>query len=141
MSGRRAFFDTDVLFYMYGSDIAKQHAAKAIFGSCSSTGRMLLSTQVVQEFYAAGLRKVGIPRPKLKEMISGLLDLPLVIVDPSHITGAIENEERYQISFWDGLILAAAAAGGAEILYTEDLNHGQRYGAVLVQNPFVTQTT
>jgi predicted nucleic acid-binding protein len=49
---------------------------------------------------------------------------------------AIQNEERYQISFWDALILAAADSGGAEVLYTEDLNDGQQYGSVLVRNPF-----
>ena len=47
----------------------------------------------------------------------------------------LEFEERYQISFWDALILAAES-GGAGVVYTEDLNHGLRYGSVLVQNPF-----
>jgi predicted nucleic acid-binding protein len=64
------------------------------------------------------------------------LDLPLVILGPSHITSAIQNEEQYRISFWDGLILAAAESGGAEVLYTEDLNHGQQYGTVFARNPF-----
>ena len=45
-------------------------------------------------------------------------------------------EEHYRISFWDGLVLAAAEAGGAQLVYTEDLNHGQKYGAVTVENPF-----
>jgi predicted nucleic acid-binding protein len=71
-------------------------------------------------------------------MVRALLDLPLVILSPSHITSAIETEERYQISFWDALILAAAQSGGAEILYTEDLNDGQQYGSVTVRNPFLT---
>jgi predicted nucleic acid-binding protein len=48
----------------------------------------------------------------------------------------MDNELQYQISFWDGLILAAAEAGGAEMLYTEDLNDGQQYGGILVRNPF-----
>ena len=52
------------------------------------------------------------------------------------LTAPREFEERYQISFWDALILAAAESGGAGVVYTEDLNHGQRYGSVLVQNPF-----
>ena len=51
------------------------------------------------------------------------------------LTAPREFEERYQISFWDALILAAES-GGAGVVYTEDLNHGQRYGSVLVQNPF-----
>jgi predicted nucleic acid-binding protein len=64
------------------------------------------------------------------------LDSPLIVVGPSHIASAMQNEERYQIHFWDALILAAAESGGAEVLYTEDLNDGQQYGTVLVSNPF-----
>jgi predicted nucleic acid-binding protein len=97
---------------------------------------MLLSTQVVQEFYAAGSRKLGMPHRELRDTTAALLDSPLIIVCRSHITAAIQNEERYRISFWDALILAAAESGGAGILYTEELNDGQQYGTVLVRNPF-----
>jgi predicted nucleic acid-binding protein len=97
---------------------------------------MLLSTQVVQEFYAAGSRKLGTPREQLRDVAAGLLDLPLVTVRPAHILSALQTEERYGISFWDSLILAAAESGGAEVLYTEDLNDGQQYGKILVRNPF-----
>jgi predicted nucleic acid-binding protein len=136
MSGVKAFFDTNVLLYMYGGEEGKRGRAKALYREHALTGRMLLSTQVVQEFYAAGSRKLGIPRPELREAIAALLEGPLVIVGPAHIASAMENEERYGISFWDGLIVAAAEAGKAQVLYTEDLNHGQQYGTVVVRNPF-----
>ena len=110
--------------------------AKDLFREHARAGRMLLSTQVVQEFYAAGSRKLGMPRPELRDATAALLDLPLIVVGPPQIMSAIQNEERYQISFWDSLILAAAESGGAEVLYTEDLNDGQQYGSVLVRNPF-----
>lgn len=64
------------------------------------------------------------------------LDSPLVVLGPSHIRAAIENEDRFHISFWDALIVAAAEAGGASLLFTEDLNDGQHYGSVLARNPF-----
>ena len=121
---------------MYGGDARKQSQAKQLFLECSRASRMILSTQVVQEFYVAGSRKLGMPRPELRNATAALMDCPLVIVGPSHITAALYTEERYQVSFWDALILAAAESGGAEVLYTEDLNDGQRYGAVLVRNPF-----
>jgi predicted nucleic acid-binding protein len=137
MNGGKFFFDTNVLLYMYsGADLAKQTRAKELFQHCTASGRMLLSTQVVQEFYAAGSRKLRIPRSELRDVAAGLLDLPLVTVRPSHILSAIQTEERYGISFWDALILAAAESGGAEVLYTEDLNDGQQYGKVMVRNPF-----
>jgi predicted nucleic acid-binding protein len=136
MSGAKAFFDANVLLYMYGGDQGKQSRAKELFRQFALAGRMLLSTQVVQEFYAAGSRKLGIPRGTLRDAIAALLDCPLVIVGASEITSAIQNEERYKISFWTGLVVAAAESGGCEILFTERLNDSQQYGRVLVQNPF-----
>lgn len=136
MSDAKAFFDTNVLLYMYGGDPDKGMRAKRLFGQYAPNGHILLSTQVVQEFYVAGSRKLGMPWRELHEATTALLDLPLVILGPSHILSAIQNEEQYKISFWDALILAAAQSGGAGVLYTEDLNDGQQYGTVVARNPF-----
>lgn len=137
MNGAKAFFDTNVLLYVYShADRKKQALAKELFARHAAGGDLLLSTQVVQEFYAAGSRKMGIPRRELREAVAALLELPLITVTSAHILSAIEMEERHRISFWDALILAAAASGGAEVLYTEDLSDGQRYGTIVVRNPF-----
>ena len=137
MSAGKAFFDTNVLLYMHGgSDADKSAKAAALFGEYAASGRMVLSTQVVQEFYAAGLRKVRMPVRELRAATLALLEYPLIAIDAPHIRAALAIEERYQISFWDALVLAAAEAGGAKLVYTEDLNHGQKYGAVTVENPF-----
>lgn len=137
MNGAKAFIDANVLLYMYSSaDAEKQVLAKALVREHARSGSILLSTQVVQEFYAAGSRRLGMPRQELREAATALLDLPLVIIGADHIVSAMQMEERYNISFWDALILSAAASGGAEVLYTEDLNHGQQYGTVTVRNPF-----
>jgi predicted nucleic acid-binding protein len=136
MSGGKAFFDTNVLLYMYGGDVLKRARAREIFQEHASSGRLLLSTQVVQEFYAAGSRKLGMPRAELRQIAHELLELPLVTVAAAHIGAAIETETRYGISFWDALIIAAAESGDAEVLYTEDLNDGQQYGGVVARNPF-----
>jgi predicted nucleic acid-binding protein len=133
----KAFFDTNVLLYMRSSeDLNKQFHARQLFNHHVQLGSILLSTQVVQEFFTVGLRKLKLPKEDVKQTAIELLDLPLVLLGPSQILKAIEIEERYQISFWDALILAAAESGGAEVLFTEDLNHGQQYGSVLVRNPF-----
>ncbi len=142
MNGAKAFFDTNVLLYMYSSaDLGKQARARQLFHKCSDSGRIVLSTQVVQEFFVAGLRKLSLPRQKLQQATSALLELPLVLLGSSQILKAMHDEEHYQISFWDALILAAAESGGAEVLYTEDLNDGQQYGTVLVRNPFRASTS
>ena len=138
MNGGRAFFDTNVLLYMYSSaDVRKQTRARNLYSEYALSGRILLSTQVVQEFFAAWLRKLKLPPKQGQEVTTAFLDLPLVIVGPSHIRAAMEKAGQYNISLWDALILAAAEAGGAEVLYTEHLNDGQRYGAVTACNPFV----
>jgi len=136
----KAFFDTNVLLYIYGEDGRKRARASNLFDEYAQSGDILLSTQVVQEFYAAGSRKLEIPRRQLREIARALLDLPLIVLTSLHITRALDNEVKYKISFWDALILAAAEAGGAALLYTEDLNHGQKYGAVEVRNPFLPES-
>lgn len=88
MNGTKAFFDTNVLHYMYGGDRGKQTRAKELFREYAQSGRMLLSTQVVQGFYAAGSRKLGMPRRELRDAIA-LLDSPLVVAGPSQITSSL----------------------------------------------------
>lgn len=95
---------------------------------------------MIQEFYAAGSRKLLLPRSELRKATAALMDLPLIRIDTIHIREAMRGEDRYRISFWDALILAAAEDGGAQVRYTEDLNHGQQYGSVRVENPFLPQS-
>ncbi len=136
MNGGKVFFDTNVLLYMHGSDPGKRAWAEELYREYTEAGLALLSTQVVQEFYAAASRKLRMTREELVDATATLLNLPLIVLDAPQIKAAIRIEERYQISFWDALILAAAESGGADILYTEDLNDGQQYGPVQVRNPF-----
>jgi predicted nucleic acid-binding protein len=137
MSAAKSFFDTNVLLYLYSSaDPGKQERARTLYREHALSGSILVSTQVVQEFYVAATRKLRLANPVARTLTEALLDLPLVIVSPAHIRSALDYERHYQISFWDALIVAAAEAGGAAVLYTEDLNDGQQYGSVLVRNPF-----
>ena len=136
MSGPE-FFDTNILLYMYNEqDPQKQARSRALFREAAQRRRLVLSTQVVQEFYVTGRRKLSLPRRELEATVADLLALHLVAIGAEHILRAIQIEERYQISFWDALILAAAESAKAEVVYTEDLNDGQRYGTVIARNPF-----
>ena len=138
MSGARYFFDTNILLYLYSdANPEKRDRARDLYRKHGVSGTILVSTQVIQEFYAAATRKLLLPKATVRTLTESLFELPLVIVNPVHIRAAMDHESRYQVSFWDGLILAAAEASGAEVVYTEDLNDGQQYGAVKVCNPFV----
>jgi predicted nucleic acid-binding protein len=66
-----------------------------------------------------------------------LADQPGIATDEVIVKRGIEISVRYQISYWDGAIIAAAEALGAKTLYSEDLSHGQTYGDVEVRNPFL----
>jgi len=137
MNAGKAFFDTNVLLYMYSSaDAGKQLRARELYRDYSAMGRVVVSTQVVQEFFVAALRKLALPRQFVREIITALLDSNLIIVESLQIRTAMDLEERYGISFWDALVIAAAQSAGAEVLFTEDLNDGQCYGSVVAQNPF-----
>jgi predicted nucleic acid-binding protein len=132
------FLDTNILIYaalgrgLYETKrtIAHDLVVDAKFG---------ISTQVLQEFYANVTRKTEIPLTpdEALEWIEGLELQGCVTVDKTLIKVAIGISQRYRINYWDGAILAAAERLGAEIVYTEDLNHGQTYGPVRVVNPFL----
>ena len=138
MNDGRAFFDTNVLLYMYSTaEPEKQLKARELYRQFATTNRIQLSTQVVQEFYVVAMRKLRLPRQQVIELTESFLSLSVVTIDATHIRNAMDLEGRYQISFWDALILAAAESADVEVLYSEDLNDGQRYGGVLVRNPFL----
>lgn len=132
------FLDTNVLIYAVSSVPAespkKEKALELI-----EHGDFGLSAQVLQEFYVTVTAKIARPlRPdEAVELLEQLRNLPVVWTDYPLIVSGIETALRFGISYWDGAIIAAAERLGASTLYTEDLNHGQRYGSVRAVNPFL----
>src|SRR4051794_2668480 len=98
MSAGSTFFDTNVLLYVYGGDPIKQAKAKELFWECARAGSVLLSTQVVQEFYVAASRKLRMRRADARDAISFLLAQRLVMIGREEIVAAVHLEERYNIS-------------------------------------------
>lgn len=131
------FFDTNVLLYLYDKrDLVKRMRAVETFRECLEAQTLVISTQVVQEFYAAATRKLGLDLVQAQNLVADFCRLRVVSIGCSHILSATEIQRRFGISFWDALIVSAGQAAGATILYTEDLQDGQDYGGVRVQNPF-----
>lgn len=132
------FLDTNVLVYAIDNDpagLAKKKAAMELLEQADFG----LSAQVLQEFYVTVTRKIK-ARLSPDEALAYLDQLEVfsaVPVDVALITEGIRNSVKYQISYWDGAILAAAGRLGSKTVYSEDLNHGQRYGDVKVVNPFI----
>ena len=131
------FLDTNVLVYAAagrGAEEAKRQRALELIEN-EDFG---LSAQVLQEFYVTVTRKIerGLSAERALEWIEQLEAFPCLAIDNALVKVAAEISERYQISYWDGAIIAAAEALGAETLYSEDLNHEQQYGSVQVRDPF-----
>jgi predicted nucleic acid-binding protein len=136
----RSFVDTNVLVYAQDrSARAKRQLAKNLTDRLWHTRSGVLSTQILQEFRAAVIRGSDQPVP-FAELKNGLEDYwswEIVSNAPDAGLGAVLLQERYQISFWDALMLHAAEEARVDILYSEDLSHGKRYGNLRVINPFM----
>jgi predicted nucleic acid-binding protein len=142
MSGK-FFVDTNILIYAHDRLAGEKHQiAHELLEKLWVSGRGVLSTQVLQEFCVNLRRKVRrqIADHEIREAVQDFLAWEVIVNDGQSTLRALEIERRYQMSFWDALIIQAAEESGAEVLYSEDLNHQQRYGSVTVLNPFVQES-
>lgn len=133
------FFDSNILVYVFDrSSPQKREIARGLLKDHAAEGDILLSTQVLQEFYVSVTRKLKPPLDsgEAAHAIAGFADLPTVHIDNMLIQAAIRRSQGNRLSFWDALIVQAALAGGASVLYSEDLQDGQIFDGLKVRNPF-----
>lgn len=133
-----AFLDTNVLVYALDEDEpGKREVARRLLAS-AAPGTLALSAQVLGELYVTATRKLAKPLTpeQAAEVLEWLALLPVVPVDAALVKRATEIGREAQISYWDGLVVAAAARGGCRRLLSEDLNDGQEIATVRVENPF-----
>jgi predicted nucleic acid-binding protein len=137
------FVDTNILMYAHDTAAGPKHErARTLVEQLWRTRSGVVSTQVLQELCVNLRRKAGRPLDTraTREIVADYLTWRVVVNGGDSILGALELEERYQISFWDALVIHAAQSAGVETLYSEDLSDGQRYGGVQVRNPFSDAT-
>lgn len=133
----KVFFDTNVLLYAHDRhDPAKQRLALDLIDA-HAVG-IVVSTQVLQEFFVGATGKLGIPDLEAKEIIRAWSRFEVVGIDFFRISEAVDIRILNRLSFWDALILAAASSAQCATLLTEDLNHGQVINGVCVNNPFAS---
>jgi len=126
---------------MYAHDTAagaKHDRAKALVEELWRDRTGVVSTQVLQELTVNLRRRAGKPLDTraTREVIADYLTWQVVVNGGTSILEALDLEQRYHISFRDALIVHAAEASGASVLYSEDLSDGQRYGGIEVVDPF-----
>ncbi len=138
----KCFVDTNILMYAHDATAGARHErAKALVQELWRERTGVVSTQVLQELTVNLRRKAAKPldAKATREVIADYLTWHVVVNSGASVLEALDLEQRYRISFWDALIVHAAEASGASVLYSEDLSNGQRYGAVEVVNPLLAR--
>jgi predicted nucleic acid-binding protein len=135
----KVFVDTNVLVYAVdGHDAKKRDRSQAALRRLGKNSSGVISTQVLQEFYVAATRRLGIDPITAKGILHGYEDFEVVVVDRRLIGEAIDCSVLNKLSFWDALIIVTAESAGCEKLWTEDLNPGQTINGIFIENPFVS---
>ena len=135
----REFVDANVLVYAYDASAGTKHtAAQRLLTRLWDAGTGCVSVQVLQEFFVTVTRKVAEPLPvdeaanRLRELCAWKVFTPMA----EDVLHAIALHERAQLSFWDAMVIHGAAELGCDVLWTEDLNHGQSIQGVRIRDPF-----
>lgn len=136
----KGFLDTNVLIYALDRDNRdRRKRSRNLIGDLRRSGRGVISTQVLQEFYVVATRKLLIDPLKVKPLLQWFeKHFEVVVINGALIREAIDCSVINQLSFWDALIVVSAERAMTSTLHTEDLNHGQIIRGVRISNPFKT---
>ena len=136
MSGAKAFFDTNLLVYLFSEQ--EPDKRQAVIAAMNQYNRFV-STQVLNEFCNVCIRKLNLQVSAVKKAIEEIcVACEVLPVDESTVLSALDVQEKYKYSYYDSLIIASALGSGCEYLLTEDLSHGQTIeGKLGVKNIFM----
>jgi predicted nucleic acid-binding protein len=135
-----SFVDTNVLVYALAADDARRsHVAQKLVRELMAARVFQTSTQVLQELFVTITRKVRTPLAAEQALryLDQIAAWPVAVLDYGAVRDAIELSVSHTLSFWDAVILIAAARSGAKRLYTEDLQDGRTILGVDIVNPFL----
>lgn len=137
MNGK-AFLDTNVVVYAHDAGSpAKRARAGAIIAA--ERDRLVLSPQVMVEFYSTATRKLPIPLSE-RDAEAAIRDLSalasIVVPDRNMVLEATTLSRKDRLSIWDALIVQCAIVGRCSRLLSEDMQHGRRFGDLVIENPF-----
>ena len=139
---RREFVDTNVLVYAFDASAGAKHTiAQTLLERLWDSGGGCVSIQVLQEFFVAVTRKVAHPLPadEAAERIREFAKWNVFTPTPADLLAAIALHQQARLSFWDALVVTAAAELGCEALWSEDLSDGQLLRGARIRNPFKTE--
>lgn len=131
------FVDTNILVYAHDGGAGTKHdQSMSLLARLFENATGALSIQVLAEFYAVATKKLSMKSAEAEAAISDLGCW--TIHRPGHpdVLNAARLHRRYKVGWWDAMILNSAIETGCSIIWSEDLSDGQRYGTVMVRNPF-----
>lgn len=130
------FLDTNILIYAHDVDAGDKHteAAQLVRGFWDRREIPAVSIQVLQEMHVNLVRK-GVPLADSSDTVCRYLAWRVIENTQSLLRQALALQQRWQLSFWDAAVVAAAQQAGAAELWTEDLTAGQHFGGLVVVNP------
>lgn len=134
------FFDTNIFIYAIDdSESIKRAKATSRIEQARSQGTVTLNTQVLHEFYNISRRKLKPPlaHTQAAQAITHLCEFSVVSSTAASVQSALLLVEQHKLSWWDALILEAALRTYADVLVSEDFSHGQRFGKLVIENPFL----
>ena len=132
------FLDSNVLVYAVDPrDKRKMRIAKDIVSSALRGYRKCaISVQALTEFVNVAIKKLKKPVDEINDFLSAYIGLQTICIDPAMVPRGFEIKNRYDIQFYDAMMLAAAERAGATEFYTEDFGDGQLYCGIKAVNPF-----
>lgn len=131
------FVDTNVVVYADDADAGpKRDLARTLLTRIFSDGSAVVSVQVLQEYFAAATRRLGLPAEAARNRVEALGRLEVVSLAADDVLAAIDLHRLHSLSIWDALIVRAALVSGCRTLFSEDLQSGRRFGALEIVNPF-----
>jgi predicted nucleic acid-binding protein len=136
----RVFLDTNILVYADDDSAGpKCKRAGRLVIDLAASGQAVLSTQVLQEYFAVATRKLGLSADRARLRVEELSRLNVVQIDPDLILSAIDLHRLHKVTFWDALVIRSAAAGGCAKLLSEDMQTGRTFDGVRIENPFAAR--
>lgn len=133
------FVDTNILIYAEDRDSGRKHEiARDLVIELWDDHDGVLSIQVLQEFFVNVTRKLRRPLTPAKalQIVQEYLTWTIVENTGDLLVAAIELQQKARLSFWDAMVVQAAIDAGCDRLYSEDLNTGQKFGPIVIVNPF-----
>ena len=134
----RRFFDTNVLVYAYDrADARKRESARTLIAEAIAEDEFIVSTQVLAEFYSTAMRRRIMAPAQARDLVRQWSDVHPVPQTIDLVLRGIALHQEHSLDIWDALIVEAAREARCDLLFSEDLQHGRRFGELEIVNPFL----